>query len=184
MTCLRALLPLLLAAILAGCGFRLVGERDLPQLLEQVHIDLIAPYRVSEPPLETSLRALLARRGAKVSDRRGAGITEIRLSNLSTVRETLSIGIDGKALEFALVTGVDYEVRRDGEVLVAPDHLEVVRDFSFNAQQVLAKEAEEERLRRYIQTEMAELILLRLEARLSAATAVPAAPAGGPLSGY
>lgn len=184
MTYPRVLLPLLLAALLAGCGFRLVGARELPPLLERVHIDLIAPYRVSEPPLETSLRALLARRGSVVKDRRGEGITEIRLSNLTTVRETLSVGTDGKALEFALVTGVDYEVRRDGQVLVAPDHLEVVRDFSFNAQQVLAKEAEEERLRRYIQTEMAELILLRLEARLSTASGAPIAPAGGPLSGY
>ncbi|ULQ46719.1 LPS assembly lipoprotein LptE [Flagellatimonas centrodinii] len=178
MNALRAAVAVALLGLISACGFRLAGERSLPLALQTVHVDLIAPYRVSEPPLETSLRALLARRGADVRDKRGEGVTEIRVSNLNTVRETLSIGIDGKALEFALVTGADYEVRRDGRLLLATDHIDVVRDFSFNAEQVLAKEAEEERLRRYIQAEMAELILLRLEARLSAvAIDAPATPA-------
>jgi LPS-assembly lipoprotein len=44
----------------------------------------------------------------------------------------------------------------------------VSRDYFFNAQQVLAKEAEESRLRDYIQNDLAELILLRLEAVLPA----------------
>ena len=59
-----------------------------------------------------------------------------------------------------------YRVERDGAVLVPNDLLQISRDFSFNADQVLAKDAEEARLRAYIQTELAELILIRLEARL------------------
>lgn len=182
---MRRTLPLLLALLLTACGFRFVGDRPLPELLRRVHVDVIAPYRVMEPPIETHLRALLLRRGSKVLDRPVAGVTEIRLSQLETRREILSVGTDGKALEFALITRVQMDVRRDSAVLVPGLVIEVTRDFSFNAEQVLAKEAEEERLRRYLQTEIAELLLLRLEALLSASPAivVPTAPTDAPPAG-
>ncbi|MAY26043.1 MAG: hypothetical protein CMK02_07085, partial [Polycyclovorans sp.] len=53
-----------LMLVMSACGFRLMGNRQLPALLEVVFIDLQAPYRVREPPVETHLRALLQRRGA------------------------------------------------------------------------------------------------------------------------
>lgn len=155
-----------LVATLAGCGFHLAGMRPLPEALRTVYIEVVAPYRVVQPPLETALRAGLQRRGAQVRGSGGAGTTVIRLSGLDERREVLSIGRDGKALEFRLVTQVDYQVLRDGQMLVEPGSLRMTRDYSFQPTQVLAKEAEEARLREFIQTEMAELILLRLEAQL------------------
>ncbi|MAY27302.1 MAG: hypothetical protein CMK02_13555 [Polycyclovorans sp.] len=120
--------------------------------------------------------------------RPGPGVTAIHIQDLNTVREVLSVGSDGKALEFLLRTTVTYRVERDGAVLVPNDLLQISRDFSFNADQVLAKDAEEARLRAYIQTELAELILIRLEARLGRiivpspgvvpAVPVPAKPSG------
>lgn len=180
---------ILLVALLSACGFRLMGDRPLPELLDVVFIDVEAPYRVREPPVETHLRALLQRRGAKMRSRAEEGVTAIRIQDLTTVREVLSVGSDGKALEFLLRTTVTYRVERDGAVLVPNDFLEISRDFSFNADQVLAKDAEEARLRAYIQTELAELILIRLEARLGRiivpspgvvpAAEVPAKPPSG-----
>lgn len=182
---MKRALPVVLVVLLGACGFRPVGDRPLPEPLQRVHVDVIAPYRVNEPPVETQLRALLLRRGAQVLARPRTGVTEIRLSQLQTRREILSVGPDGKALEFALITQVQMDVRRDDEILVPATQIEVTRDFSFNAEQVLAKEAEEERLRRYLQTEIAELLLLRLEALLSRvpATGAPAAPADAPPAG-
>lgn len=177
-----------LVLVMSACGFRLMGNRQLPALLEVVFIDLQAPYRVREPPVETHLRALLQRRGATMRQRPGPGVTAIHIQDLNTVREVLSVGSDGKALEFLLRTTVTYRVERDGAVLVPNDLLQISRDFSFNADQVLAKDAEEARLRAYIQTELAELILIRLEARLGRiivpspgvvpAVPVPAKPLG------
>jgi LPS-assembly lipoprotein len=163
---LLALLPLF-----AACGFHLAGTRPLPEPLLHVYIDVIAPYRVVQPPLETALRAILQRRGAEVRGETAAGTTVIRLSELEEAREVLSVGIDGKALEFRLVTSVNYQVFRDGVLLAGPDALRLTRDYSFQPEQVLAKEAEEARLREFIQTEIAELMLLRLEAQLAAAAA-------------
>ncbi|MEW6167796.1 MAG: LPS assembly lipoprotein LptE [Pseudomonadota bacterium] len=161
-----------LALTLSACGFHLAGTRPLPEPLRAVYIEVIAPYRVLQPPLETALRAGLQRRGAEVLGARAAETTVIRLSELTEAREVLSIGVDGKALEYRLVTSVRYQVLRGGVPLVEPGELRLTREYSFQPEQVLAKEAEEARLREFIQTEMAELILLRLEAQLGRAVPV------------
>ena len=171
-------LPLIVALLvsLTACGFRLAGTRPLPEPLQRVSIDVITPYRVSEPPVETALRAVLQRRGATIAEEAKDGITQIVLSELNESRQVLSIGTDGKAIEFRLVTRVHYQVRRDKTVLVPPDVLIATRDYSFEPAQVLAKEAEEARLRTFIQTELAELLMLRLEAQLSRQPAAPVTP--------
>ena len=158
------------AALICACGFRLAGYRPLPPLLQMVYLETRLPYTVDEPPVETALRSRLRRRGATVTGSVNAADSVLRLTDLRETREVLSVGPDGKALEFELVTEVSYSVLRDGEVLLPVYTQRVTRDYSFNAQQVLAKEAEEARLRRFIQDELAELILLRLETLLPPAS--------------
>ena len=179
---MRALtLTLTLTLVLSACGFHLAGSRPLPEPLKQVYIDVVVPYLVSEPPVETALRNLLQRRGAKVVGEPKDARTLIRLSELNEGRQVLSLGPDGKALEYQLITSVRYVVQSGDQVLLGPDVLRVTRDYSFNAQQVLAKEAEEERLRDFIQGELAELLILRIDAALSrAALTTGSAPAATP----
>jgi len=153
--------------LLAGCGFRLAGDRPLPPALQRVYIDTVEPYAVSEPPVEQALRSRLRRRGADIVAQPEAGVSTLRLTNLDEQRSVLSIGPDGKAVEFELTTTVDFVLVRDGKILVPSDRLNASRDYSFNAEQILAKEAEETRLQRYLQDELADLLLLRLEASLS-----------------
>ena len=162
----RALLALLVTGLLAGCGFHLAGSRPLPEALANVYIQVVTPYRVSEPPLEVALRTALQRRGALVTGE-GDTRTVIKLIDLVESRRVVSLGTDGKALEFELTTRVRYQVTRGTQILVGPDELQVSRDYSFNAQQVLAKDAEEQVLRDFIQGELAELLLLRIETRLN-----------------
>lgn len=166
------------ALALAACGFHPVGNRPLPKALRSVHVELIDPYRVTAPPVEEALKARIVRGGGEVRSKPDDAATVLRLTNLQEAQEVLSIGADGRAIEYRLVTRVTFEMRRvvDGraEILIAPESQTVSRDYSFSAQQILAKEAEEARLRRYIQDELAERVLLRVEARLAAAD--PEAP--------
>jgi LPS-assembly lipoprotein len=155
-----------IALILSGCGFHLAGSRPLPEPLKSVYVDMDLPYTVQEPPVEVALRARLLRRGAKVTTSQEEATCTVRLRDLDEKREVLSVGPDGKALEFLLTTSVRYEVIGREGILLPSDTLVVSRDYFFNAQQVLAKEAEEARLRDYIQNALADLLLLRLEARL------------------
>lgn len=170
----RSLLLLVLSLGLTACGFHLAGLRPLPAPLQSVYIDSVTPYRVSEPPLEASLRARLQRRGGSVTGDLNQAQTIIRLTDLKERREVLSVGLDGKAIEYQLTTTVRFEVISGGKVLVPPAVLSASQDYSFQPQQVLAKEAEEARLRQYIQRQLAELIMLRLDAQLSRNGEVPA----------
>lgn len=181
----RVLAPLRLMALLGlvvslvACGFHVAGSRPLPDLLRTVRIDTAVPYRVSEPPVEVALRTRLARRGADVTEKAREGVTVIRLTELAESRQVLSVGADGKALEFQLILRVAFDVRTGDRVWLPPDQIEVRRDYSFNAQQILAKEQEAERLRAFMQDEMAELLLLRIEAAADRAAA-PAVPPDAP----
>jgi LPS-assembly lipoprotein len=163
-----------LVALLAGCGFHFAGSRPLPPALTSVYIDVVTPYSVSKPPVEAALRSRLIRRGARLSTSLGAARTILRITDLDETREVLSVDPFGKAVEFKLTTRLRYEVVETGREPLAPDTLQVSRDYSFNAQEVLAKEAEEQRLQAFIQDELAELLLLRLEALLAAPPAAPA----------
>ena len=163
-------------ALLAGCGFHFAGSRPLPPALTSVYIDVVTPYSVSKPPVESALRSRLLRRGARVSASLGAARTIVRITDLAESREVLSVDPFGKAVEFKLTARLRYEVTETGRDPLPPDTLSVSRDYSFNAQEVLAKEAEEQRLQAFMQDELAELLLLRLEALLAVA---PAAPADG-----
>jgi LPS-assembly lipoprotein len=160
--------------LLGGCGFHWAGSRPLPEALSSVYIDVVTPYRVSKPPLEQALGSRLQRRGARLSSTLGAARTILRVSELKESREVLSVDPFGKAVEYKLTTRATYQVIEGGTVRVAPDTIQVSRDYSFNAQQVLAKEAEELRLQTFMQDELAELLLLRIEAALAAPRAAPA----------
>lgn len=170
----------MVCVLLAGCGFHLAGGRALPEPLKRVRIDMVAPYRVSEPPVETSLRTRLMQRGAEVVEERDESVTVIRLTDLRQSREVLSVGADGKALEYELILRLNYDVRTGQQVWVPPTAIEARRDYSFNAQEILPKEQEAERLREFLEGEMAELLLLRIEAAVSRAAPPAAAPDAAP----
>ena len=159
--------------LLGGCGFHFAGSRPLPPALASVYIDVVTPYSVSKPPIEAALRSRLLRRGARVVGSLGAARTILRITELTESREVLSVDPFGKAVEFKLTTRLRYDVSETGREPLAPDTMQVSRDYSFNAQQVLAKEAEEQRLQAFMQDELAELLLLRLEALLAAPPAAP-----------
>lgn len=172
------LLTALLTLVLAGCGFHLAGERQVPPALSLVYIDLVQPYGVGTPPIEVALQSRIAARGGLVKSHIGDAKAVLRLSNLSETRETLSIGANGLANEYRLVTQVTFELHSGERELVPPQPQGVSRTYSFSVDEVLGKEAEEARLRNYMQDELAQLILLRIDAAL--AKTVPPQPAPEP----
>jgi len=163
----KRLLSVLLLGMLTGCGFHLAGERPLPTQMHAIFIDFVDPYKVAVPPVQEALRKRIEQRGGVVKSKIEQAGLAIRLSNLVERQDVLAIGPDGKAIEYRLVTSVRYEIDAEGKVLMAPDTVEVSSDYSFSNDQILAKEVETDRLRNYLQDEMAELLLLRIEATLS-----------------
>ncbi len=181
---MRLLTAVMLSVVagLSGCGFKLIGSGGLPPELASVYVDMALGYRVAEPVIETALRSKLLQRGARIASKSDRADTEIRLSDLDERRETLSIGSDGKALEYRLVIGVRYELLQNGIALLPAANIAVSRDYSFQLDQILQKELEEEQLRDYIQNELAELVLLRITTGLAAQRRSEPAPQVVPAS--
>lgn len=171
-------IPFVVALLLSACGFHLAGNRPLPAQLQYVFIDSTQPYRVSEPPVEAALRSLLQRRGGQVLDGIDHGASVIKLSNINESRTVLSINASNTVLEYQITTSVGYQVFSGDKVLVPPDTISLSRSYSYNPQAVLAEEIKEARLREYMQKELAELLMLRLDTLLSERADAPAASPG------
>jgi LPS-assembly lipoprotein len=168
--------------LLAGCGFYLKGEKPLPPELSVVHLDYRASgYEVVQSRLEESLRTQLKRRGARVvNSATGAG-GRLTVHSLRQNARILSVGPTGKAIEYEIESTVDFDYSVDGRLRIPRESMKVFREYSFDESRVLATEAYGEQLRQEMQEELAELILLRIDALLSAtppATAPSAEPAG------
>ena len=157
---------LLTVALISACGFQLRGGRPLPDVLRSVFIEVNQEYRTLEPPIVGSLRAALRARGAEVERKERDARAKLVIEELIEQRQVISVGPDGKAIEYELTTTIQYTVKADGETVLPHQTLSLSRDYSFNADAVLAKEAEELKLREAIQAELAELMMLRLEASL------------------
>lgn len=156
-------------ALLTACGFQLQGSRDLPYALQRVFIDSDSAYTVDDPPVAVALGARLRRQGATVTGDRGRAHSVLVITEVEERSEVLSIDQQGRAIEFDVIVSATYLLRSNaGEILVKPETLTARRALSFPSEQILPKEAEEARLREFLQGELAELILLQLQARLDA----------------
>ena len=163
-----AIAALLLGALLSACGFLLRGRAPLPPELGQVFIQVETAYDVLEPPIVAALRRSLRARGALVVRKAREASSALVIQQLANDRRILSVGGDGKAIEYELTTTVRYVLQDAGANRIPPQSLSITRDYLFNSDAVLATEAEERKLREVMQAELAELMLLRLEYTLSA----------------
>lgn len=161
----RLLAAVVLGLGLAGCGFQLQGQDRWPAEWREYRLD----FPARDPAIASFVDQLdeaLSQRGLQPAQAEGKFVT-IALRSLRDSKTVAAIGGDGKAVEF--------EVRRRVEVqLLGSDWRSEVFDLtsqrrlSFDPSVVLAKEAEEQRLREGLSRDLIELLLLRTEAELKA----------------
>jgi LPS-assembly lipoprotein len=150
---------LLVAALLAGCGFQLQGAMTLPEGVRSVYVaapDLLTPFAVE-------LRRGLERAGATVAGSAEQADTVIRVRNDRTGRRVLSVSSRNTPQEFEIFYAIDYAIDRSGAELLPAQRHELTRSFSFDQSALLAKDREEEILRAAMARDLADLVLRRLE---------------------
>ena len=158
---LAALATLAACAALAGCGFQLRGQTNLPDDIQTVYVD--GPV-VFVDELETFING----GGAEVIGVREEADAIVTLGQERFLRRVLSVDPDtGKDREFELVYLVDFTVSRpDGTVAVGPENIRLVRDFVFDADAVLGASREESVLQLEMRRDAAEELVRRIEIRL------------------
>ncbi len=149
------LIGLILAAGLAGCGFKLRGQAQLP--FTAAYVDA-----ASGSSLAATLRQSLTSQGKLAAKREDAPV-RIVLAQEERTKSILSLSGAGKVKEYRLAYKVVMSVvDADGKELIAPSEILLSRDFSYSDAEILSKEAEEASLNRAMDQDALRQALRRL----------------------
>jgi LPS-assembly lipoprotein len=152
---------------LAACGFHLRGEAKLAPNLQRVYVLSSDPIG----PLKRNVEQALTRSGAKVEDKPGTGVAEIRMTAVGVAPVVRSVGANARVNEFVMVYHVDLEISDSaGKTVLEKQPLEQSRSFTFDQTQAIGTGSEQDLIRREMERDMAQAVLRKidsLERRLS-----------------
>jgi LPS-assembly lipoprotein len=155
---MRALLAMLVAVLVAGCGFQLRGSSSLP--FDTIYV----PGSSGGVALDLK-RAIESSSKTRVVDTPKSAQAVFQLIGATQEKEILSLTGAGRVREYRLHYRVTYRVHDPkGRDLIPSTTLNQTRDVTFNDSAVLAKEAEDQLLYRDMQTDMVQQILRQLAA--------------------
>jgi len=164
---IRYALTVLLALVLAGCGFHLRERLALPEDTPPVRVTSATPYSELVTILERNLRNA----GARVADADARKGEVARLEVVSERWGDLPIAIDerGRAQEFSLRYATIFSFHRaDGTELVPQQSVELARDYVSPPENATGTSTEREILADELRREMAASILRRIDSVLRA----------------
>ena len=154
-------LPVLLCALfLSACGFRLQGAPNLSAQFARTH--LVVP--VDQPLLKRELAEVIEVGGGSAVDDAEGATAELLVREATSEQRVLSVSAQGRPREYEVVYRVRFEVMAGGKRLLAPQTLELRRDYPFDEADVLARQREAGVLLASMQRDMARLIQRRLAA--------------------
>lgn len=156
--------PLVIVLVLSGgCGFKLRGSVELPAALQTTYI---AGEQIPGDLLD-ELRQALKAAGARLVSAPQTGASILKILGVRDDRRVLSVNsVTGKVQEYELNYTIRFALSdHAGNERVAPQSVNLVRDFRFSETQVLGKGEEEALLKREMRREAVILLLRRLQAQ-------------------
>jgi len=150
----------LLFAAIVGCGFQLRGSADLPSVMARTYLDM--PDRFGE--FARSLERSLESNGIEVVSSADQATAILQVPQAQFVREAASFSGTALISEFRLTFRVSFRLLDvEGDALSSRREVQLFRDYSFNSQEILASQREEEFLRGNLRNDMVNELLRRLE---------------------
>ncbi len=164
-----AIVLVLVASLLSGCGFHLRNALNLPANIGPVRVLAADPYSA----LAENLADGLQRAGAQAAPADATeGVATLQVISEQWVDTPISNDQFGRAQEFSLRYAVIFSMRRaDDSVVVPQQAVELARDYLAPAVDSIGKASERELLVRELRRDMAAAILRRVDA-----ASKPAAP--------
>ena len=143
--------------LLNACGFHLQSKPEFPLEMKRVKLEVQDPYGQFARRLETHLE----QNGVDVVVARPDAILEVPVN--ATRKEIQSIGDNARVREFLLRHTVQFRLlAADGSELIPLQTFEQSRVYSFNEQDILAAEREDEFLRNDLADSLARMVVRRL----------------------
>jgi LPS-assembly lipoprotein len=146
----------LLAAALAGCGFHLRGDTAFP--FSSIYVNVPA-----SPPMSSELARSLASSNAKVVESAANAEVVLDVPVVVDDKDVLSLSSGGAVREYQLVKRVAFRLHdKEGLDWTPAGEIVVRRSYTFNETQVLARDLQEQRLLREMQTDAVQQLMRRL----------------------
>lgn len=155
---IRNLSWVLLALLLNACGFQLQTRAELPPEMQRTQLEIQAPYSEFARRLETHLE----QNGVHVvTNADDAAVLQVPQNRVR--REIQSIGDNARVREYMLRHTVQFRLLDgDGNEMIPLQTLEQTRVYSFDQQDILSKEREDEFLREDLSDALARMVVRRL----------------------
>jgi LPS-assembly lipoprotein len=149
---------LAISLLVSACGFKLQARTDLPPEMQQTRLEVQSPYSEFARRLETHLE----QSGIKVvTDLEGVAVLEVPWNQ--SRKEIQSIGDNARVREFLIRHTVKFRLLdSSGKEMIPLQTFEQSRVYSFNEQDILAAEREDEFLRNDLSDSLARMVVRRL----------------------
>ncbi len=149
----------LAALCLSACGFHLRGEANYA--FDSVYLDSAAP-----PTFNNEMKRALASAGsAKLVETAAEGQVVLVIPVVQDDKEVLSLSTAGAVREYQLIKRVSFRLHdKDGNDWMPAGEITTRRSYTFQETQVLARDLEEQRLQKDMQTDVIQQIIRRLQA--------------------
>ncbi len=144
--------------LLAACGFKLQSRAELPVEMQKTRLEIQSPFSQFARRLQT----LLEQNGVQVvTGPEGAAALEVPLNE--TRKEIQSIGDNARVREFLIRHTVQFRLLdTNGKEMIPMQTFEQSRVYTFNEQDILAAEREDEFLRNDLADSLARMVVRRL----------------------
>jgi len=157
-----AALFLLLAGLLAGCGYHLRQTASIPPEYRRMAVEI-----TGENDLRPVLISTLLANGIDVQEKREQASALLQISENRIRRVVQSVGANNRVQEFRLEYDLTFLVldARSGETIIPEQKMHLERDYAFDITQITAARQEEDLLREKLLEDMAWQIIRRMEAQ-------------------
>ena len=155
----------LVMLLLAGCGFQLRGQAQLPPELRVTYVRSQRPVGVPPGVLNRKLQSLLASNGVTITRDPSQATAIITILNEASGRRTMAADRLDVKREYFVVYSATYEVKlANGKVLVAPEGVSANRALLFDENRVLGFESAQDSMVDSMADDLAWQIVRRLQA--------------------
>jgi LPS-assembly lipoprotein len=149
---------MVMAALLAGCGFHLQGRTPLPPVVRTPFVE--APDRQSD--FVQYLRHALLSNGAQLTPQKEKASAVVSILRDSVSRRVLSVSATNQPNQYEVTYTVGFSVSAGDKELLPPQEVSATRSYSFSENLLLAKNHEEEILRQDMARDLADMVMRRL----------------------
>ena len=150
----------LLTTMLIACGFQLRGAADVPESIQTLYMQGIN----IRDGFGLQLKRTLERNGIEVLGEYQEGAALMSFTTNRLQRRVLSVGVQtAKISEYELILDVVFDLSdAEQNKLIEKERFEARRDYQFDPQSVLGRDAEEELLRDEMYDQVSQSIVRRL----------------------